>query len=156
MNQIFERKHQHLEPTEAGRPLLLVVNKSFDRIEHLLKDILKDDAESRRVLHIQMPSSFAHNLAVPILHEFRNIFPDVMLYQVIPNKVGMPDINSDIAVVYSKPEVNHRIVDLLWHMRLTALCHPTLLQASNGANLAAQYAMSGTGRGLARSVVVSG
>ena len=134
--KLFDRKHQHLELTEAGRALLPVVNKSFDRIEHVLKDILKDGAESRRVLHIQMPSTFAHNLAVPILREFRNIFPDVMLDLVIPNKVGMPDINSDIAVVYSKPEVNDLIADLLWHVRLTPLCHPCLLQAANAASLA--------------------
>lgn len=134
--KLFERKHQHLELTEAGRALLPVVNKSFDRIEHVLKDILKDGAESQRVLHIQMPSTFAHNLAVPILREFRNNFPDVTLDLVIPNKVGMPDINSDIAVVYSKPEVNDLIADLLWHVRLTPLCHPSLLQAANAASLA--------------------
>jgi DNA-binding transcriptional LysR family regulator len=134
--KLFERKHQHLDLTEAGRALLPVVNKSFDRIEHVLKDILKDGVESHRVLHIQMPSTFAHNLAVPILREFRDIFPEVMLDFAISNKVGMPDINSDIAVVYSKPEVNDLIADLLWHERLTPLCHPSLLQAANAAGLA--------------------
>jgi DNA-binding transcriptional LysR family regulator len=133
--KLFERKHQHLELTEAGRALLPVVNKSFDRIENVLKDILKDGAATRRVLHIQMPSTFAHNLAVPILREFRSVFPDVMLDLIIPNKIGMPDVNSDIAVVYSKPEVNDLIADLLWHVRLTPLCHPSLLEGNKPACL---------------------
>jgi len=126
--KLFERKHQHLELTEAGRALLPVVSKSFDRIEHALKDVLKDGAAARRVLHMQMPSTFAHNLAIPILREFKNAFPDVMLDLMIPNKVGMPDINCDVAVVYSKPEVNDLIADLLWRVRLTPLCHPALLE----------------------------
>lgn len=193
--KLFERKHQHLELTQAGRALLPVVNKSFDRIEQTLKDILKEGAAPRRVLHVQMPSTFAHNLAVPILREFRGAFPDIMLDLMIPNRVGMPEHSSDIAVVYSKPEVNDLIADLLWHVRLTPLCHPSLLERGRGslaeflmaneivhvllegqprhrlwerfvrqaelsdvsvdrglvfetANLAAQYAMSGTGIAL--------
>ncbi|MQR00317.1 LysR substrate-binding domain-containing protein [Glaciimonas soli] len=126
--KLFERKHQHLELTEAGRALLPAVNKSFDRIEHVLQDILKDGAIAHRVLHIQMPATFAHNLAVPILREFRSAFPHVMLDLMIPNSIGMPENNSDIAVVYSKPEVNDLIADLLWRVRLTPLCHPSLLE----------------------------
>lgn len=134
--KLFERKHQHLELTQAGRALLPAVNKSFDRIEQTLKDILKEGAAPRRVLHMQMPSTFAHNLAVPILREFRDAFPDIMLDLMIPNRVGMPENNSDIAVVYSKPEVNDLIADLLWHVRLTPLCHPSLLEKRQSDKLA--------------------
>ncbi|MFC5475310.1 LysR substrate-binding domain-containing protein [Paraherbaspirillum soli] len=135
--KLFERKHQHLMLTAAGRALLPVVNKSFDRIEHVLKDILKDGAAPHRILHIQMPSTFAHNLAVPILREFRNAFPEVMLDLMIPNKVGMPEVNGDVAVVYSKAEANHLIADLLWHVRLTPLCHPSLLKGTQAECLSA-------------------
>ena len=134
--KLFERKHQHLELTEAGRALLPVVSKSFDRIEHALKDILKDGATPRRILHMQIPSTFAHNLAVPILREFKHAYPDVMLDLMIPNKVGMPDSHCDVAVVYSKPEVNDLIADLLWHVRLTPLCHPDLLNDLSPGDLA--------------------
>jgi DNA-binding transcriptional LysR family regulator len=134
--KLFDRKHQHLELTQAGRALLPVVNKSFDRIEQMLKDILKEVSTPRRVLHMQMPSTFAHNLAVPILREFHDTFPSVMLDLMIPSHVGMPQNNCDVSVVYSKPEVNDLIADLLWHVKLTPLCHPSLLEKSKPNDLA--------------------
>ncbi|WP_265652848.1 LysR substrate-binding domain-containing protein [Verminephrobacter aporrectodeae] len=133
--KLFERKHQHLELTQAGRMLLPVVNKSFDRIEQTLKAILDEGAAPRRVLQMQMPPTFAHNLAVPILCEFRDAFPDIMLDLTISNRVGMSENNGDIVVVYSKPEVNDLIADLLWHVRLTPLCHPSLLERRKASDL---------------------
>jgi len=55
---------------------------------------------------------------------------------MIPNKIGMPESHCDIAVVYSKPEVNDLIADLLWHVRLTPLCHPSLLESCAPGDLA--------------------
>lgn len=124
--KLFERKHQHLELTEAGRALLPVVTKSFDRLEHVLKDIIKDGAAPRQVLRLQMPPSFAQNLAVPILRDFHRACPEIMLEVSSPYHVGTSSFNGDVAVVYSKPEVNDLIADLLWNVRLTPLCHPDL------------------------------
>ncbi|MFT5590941.1 MAG: DNA-binding transcriptional LysR family regulator [Bradyrhizobium sp.] len=135
--KLFYRKHQHLELTEAGRAVLPVLTRSFDQIEHVLKDIQKYGASSRRVLRMQMPSTFAHNLAVPILREFRSAFLDVILDIVIHNNVGVPFSSSDVAVVYAKPDVNDLIADLLWHVRLTPLCHPSLVQEQPPCDLAA-------------------
>ena len=133
--KLFDRKHHHLELTEAGRALLPVLSKSFDRIEQVLKDVIKDGAAPRQKLRLQMPPSFSHQLAIPILHDFRNSYPEVMLEVSSPYKVGMPTIDGDVAVVYSKPEVNDMIADLLWNVHLTPLCHPDLLKNSNTGNL---------------------
>jgi DNA-binding transcriptional LysR family regulator len=134
--KLFERKHQHLELTEAGLALLPVITKSFDRMEHVLKDIIKDGAAPRQVLRLQMPPSFAHHLVVPILRDFHSAYPDIMLEISSPYNVGMPSFNGDVAVMYSKPEVNDLIADLLWNVRLTPLCHPTLVQGLVAGDLA--------------------
>lgn len=134
--KLFERKHQHLELTEAGRALLPVVTKSFDRLEHVLKDIIKDGAAPRQVLRLQMPPSFAHHLAVPILRDFHSACPEIMLEVSSPYNVGMPSFDGDVAVVYSKPEVNDLIADLLWNVRLTPLCHPDLVRDLTPGDLA--------------------
>lgn len=134
--KLFERKHQHLELTEAGRALLPVVTKSFDRLEHVLKDIIKDGAAPRQVLRLQIPPSFAHHLAVPILRDFHSACPEIMLEVSSPYHIGMPSFDGDVAVVYSKPEVNDLIADLLWNVRLTPLCHPDLLQGLTPGDMA--------------------
>ena len=125
--KLFERKHHHLELTEAGRALLPVVAKSFDRIEHVLKEVIKDGGTPRQTLRLQMPPSFAHNLAVPILRDFHASCPEVIMEVSSPYNVGMSSFDSDAAVMYSKPEVNEMITDLLWNVRISPICHPSLI-----------------------------
>ncbi|MBI3900036.1 MAG: LysR family transcriptional regulator [Gammaproteobacteria bacterium] len=134
--KLFERKHQRLELTEAGKTLLPNVNKSFDRLEQAFNEIMKDGTAARRALRLQMPPSFAHHLAIPILRDFRNAFPEVLLDVTTVYAVGMPTTDVDVAIVYSKPEANDLIADLLWNVRLTPLCHPNLLQNFTTGDLA--------------------
>jgi len=69
---------------------------------------------------------------------------DVMLDLVIPNKIGMPDVNSDIAVVYSKPEVIDLISDLLWHVRLISLLFWDELRSGGGCSRSTPGSMTAT------------
>lgn len=133
--KLFERKHQRLELTEAGTALLQVVNKSFDRIEQLFTNIIKEGAAPRPAIRLQMPPSFAHHLAIPVLKDFRNAYPEILLDVTTPYGIGMPSSDVDIAIVYSKPEVNDLIADLLWNARLTPLCHPDLIKDTKENNL---------------------
>jgi DNA-binding transcriptional LysR family regulator len=42
----------------------------------------------------------------------------------------------DVAVVYSKPTVTELVTDLLWPVRLSMLCHPSVAERHAGASLA--------------------
>lgn len=134
--KLFERRHQHLELTDAGRILLPVVSRSFDRVEQAFNDILKGSTVPRRTVRLQIPPSFAHRLIVPILHDFRCALPEVLLDVTTVYSVGMPTAEADVAIVYSRPEVNDVIADLLWNARLTPLCHPDLAANVDPANMA--------------------
>ena len=134
--KLFERKHQRLELTEPGIALLQVVTKSFDRIELLFNSIIKEGASPRPTIRLQMPPSFAHHVAIPVLKEFRNQYPEILLDVTTPYAIGMPSADVDIAIVYSKPEVNDLIADLLWNARLTILCHPDLVKDKKPDDLA--------------------
>ena len=74
---LFERRPQQLVLTEAGQHLLPVVTKSFDRIDQALSDIIKEGRSPRRALKVSLPATFAHQLAVPILKDFRAEHPAI-------------------------------------------------------------------------------
>ena len=126
---LFERRPQQLALTEAGKHLLPVVTKSFDRIDKALSDIVKERGTPKRVLKVGLSATFAHQLAVPLLKDFRAVHPDISLEILSKFATGNVDNEADIAVVYSEPKVSDAIFDLLWMVRLTILCSPKLLAA---------------------------
>lgn len=121
---LFERRPHAFGLTEAGAALLPAVRKSFDRIEQTLNDVMHDDGTHSRALRVQLPPTFAHVLAVPILREFRAACPDIILDIDSMNANGQPTRDTDAAVVYAKPHVGEHVASLLWMERLTPLCHP--------------------------------
>jgi len=124
--QLFERRPHSLVLTQAGAHLLPAVIKSFDRLEYALDDIRNEGTPTQRTLRVQMPPSFAVQLAVPILRDFRRASSEVEIDLVSPAGIGPPLSDVDVAVIYSKPTVTHMIADLLWPVRLNVLCHPSL------------------------------
>ncbi len=124
--QLFERRPHSLVLTQAGAHLLPAVIKSFDRLEYALDDIRNEGTPTQRTLRVQMPPSFAVQLAVPLLRDFRRTSAEVEIDLVSPYGVGPPLSDVDVAVIYSKPTVTHMIADLLWPVRLNVLCHPSL------------------------------
>ena len=118
---LFERRPQQLALTAAGQHLLPVVTKSFDRIDQALGEIVKERGARKPTLRVELPPTFAHQLAVPILRDFRAEQPDLTLDI---SSSPLPDGEADIAVVYSLPRVTDAIFDLLWTINSTVLCSP--------------------------------
>jgi DNA-binding transcriptional LysR family regulator len=135
--QLFERRPHALTLTKAGQHLLPAVVKSFDRLEYALDDIRNEGAPSQRTLRVQMPPSFAVQLAVPILRDFRRLSTEVDIDLISPYGVGPPLGDVDVAVVYSRATVTDLVTDLLWPVRLSILCHPSIAAAHRGKDLAA-------------------
>jgi DNA-binding transcriptional LysR family regulator len=135
--QLFERRPHALVLTKAGQYLLPAIMKSFDRLEYALDDVRNEGAPTVRTLRVQMPPSFAVQLAVPILRDFRRASADVDIDLVSPYGVGPPLSDVDVAVVYSKPTVTDLVTDLLWPVRLSVLCHPEIAARHAGKSLGA-------------------
>jgi DNA-binding transcriptional LysR family regulator len=134
---LFERRPHALTLTKAGQHLLPAVVKSFDRLEYALDDIRNEGAPAQRTLRVQMPPSFAVQLAVPILKDFRRASTEVDIDLISPYGVGPPLGDVDVAVVYSKPAITDLVTDLLWSVRLSVLCHPQIAARDRGKDLAA-------------------
>ena len=134
---LFERRPQQLALTEAGRHILPVVSKSFDRIDQALGEVIKEKGRPKRVLKVALPTSFAHRLAIPILRDFRAEHPGISLEIVSKPTTGAEiDGDIDIAIVYTEPRVTDAIHDLLWMVRATILCSPHLARALDPGDIA--------------------
>ena len=134
--KLLERRPQHLVLTEAGAILLPVVRKSFDRLEQVLNAI-KDGERSGRTLRVHMPPSLLNHVALPILQDFRRDFPDILIDVSSAHVTGLPPTDLDVAVVYDRPNVDDKVTDLLWMVRVTPVCSPALAAANAGKSLAA-------------------
>ena len=133
---LFERRPQQLALTEAGRHLLPIVIKAFDRIDQALGDIVKERGSPKRVLRVALPPTFAYQLAVPILKDFRAEHPDVAIDIASKPAPSGGDGEADLAVVYSEPRVTDNVLDLLWMVRLTILCSPALIAKGKPSDIA--------------------
>ena len=100
---LLSRRPHGLALTEAGAALLPAIGKSFDRLEQVLNDIVRRDGRQRR-LRVHMAPSFLHQVALPILAEFRRDFPDVVIDLSSALAAGLPATEVDVAVVYDRPQ----------------------------------------------------
>lgn len=131
--QLFDRRPQHAGLTPAGEKLLPVVTRAFDRIDTALEDIRRDSGAPRPALRVALPPTFAQRLAVPTLRDFRAAHPDITLE--VSSAFGVGERKADVEVIYAQPRPSSKVHDLLWMVRLTVLCHPSVA-ARSGDDLA--------------------
>ena len=132
--KLLERRPQHLVLTKEGAILLPVVRKCLDRLEQVL-NLIKDGERSGRTLRIHMPPSLLNHLVVPMLQDFRREFPDILIDVSSAHVTGLPPTELDVAVVYDRPNVDDRVTDLLWMVRVTPVCSPAMAAANAGKSL---------------------
>ena len=133
--KLLERRPQHLVLTEEGAILLPVVRKCLDRLEQVL-NLIRDGEGSGQTLRVHMPPSLLNHLALPMLRDFRREFPDILIDVSSSHVTGLPAAELDVAVVYDRPNVDDKITDLLWMVRVTPVCAPELAKAAAGLSLA--------------------
>jgi DNA-binding transcriptional LysR family regulator len=134
--QLFDRDAPKLALTPAGAELLPVVSKCFDRLEQTMNSIREDDVASRP-MRIHIPPSLLQQLALPMLRDFRHDHPDVRLDVSSAHVTGLPATNIDMAIVFDRPNVDDKITDLLWNVRVAPLCSPHTAAAAMGKSLEA-------------------
>ncbi|WP_413990149.1 LysR substrate-binding domain-containing protein [Labrys okinawensis] len=133
---LFDRKPPQPALTEAGKRLLPVVEKAFERIDTTLEEIMRERGEPQRSLRVLLPTTFAQRLAVPILRHFRAEFPDLKLDIDSRPVPGNAEREADIAVIYTPPRVAPQVLDLLWMVKLTILCHPEVAAKAGTMDIA--------------------
>jgi DNA-binding transcriptional LysR family regulator len=131
---LFLREASKLTLTPEGEALLPIVSKSFDRIEQTMNAI-RDDSVTRPPLRLQIPPSLLQQLFMPMLRDFRSEHSEVSIDVSSAHVTGLPSTHFDMAIVYDRPNVDDRITDLLWMVRVSPLCSPQTAQAADGKSL---------------------
>ncbi len=132
--QLFERDGGRLSLTSAGEELLAVVAKSLERIEQTMNAI-RDESVPGRAMRLHVPPSLLQQIFMPMLSEFRRDHPEVRIDLSSANVTGLPPTELDMAIVYDRPNVDDRITDLLWMVRVAPLCSPETAAAAAGKPL---------------------
>ncbi len=133
--QLFERDGGRLSLTPAGDELLAVVSKSLERIEQTMNAI-RDESVPGRAMRLHVPPSLLQQMFMPMLSEFHRDHPEVRIDLSSANVTGLPPTELDMAIVYDRPNVDDRITDLLWMVRVAPLGSPETAAAAAGKSLA--------------------
>jgi DNA-binding transcriptional LysR family regulator len=134
--QLFDRDASGLVLTAAGEELLPVISKCLDRIEQTMNAIRDEDVASR-ILRLHVPPSLLQQLFMPMLRDFRVEHPDIRIDLSSAHVTGLPATDFDMAIVYDRPNVDARVTDLLWTVRVAPLCSPGVAAKADGATLEA-------------------
>jgi len=132
--QLFDRDAGGLVLTAAGTELLGVVSKSLDRIE-LTMNTIRDDSVPGRAMRLHVPPTLLHQLFMPILAEFHAQYPDIRIDVSSAHVTGLPSADIDMAIVYDRPNVDDRVTDLLWMVRVAPLCSADTAAEAKGQSL---------------------
>lgn len=132
--QLFVRDASRLTLTAAGEELLPVVSKCLDRLEQTMNSI-RDDEMTGRSLRLHVPPSLLQQLFLPMLRDFRVEHPDIRLDVSSAHVTGLPPTDFDMAIAYDRPNVDDRVTDLLWMVRVAPLCSAETAKASAGKSL---------------------
>ena len=133
--QLFERDTGRLSLTPAGEELLAVVAKSLERIEQTMNAI-RDESVPGRAMRLHVPPSLLQQMFMPMLGEFHRDHPEFRIDVSSANVTGLPPTELDMAIVYDRPNVDDRITDLLWKVRVAPLCSPATAAGAAGKSLA--------------------
>ena len=132
--QLFDRDASRLSLTAAGEELLPVVSKCLDRLEQTMNAI-RDDEVAGRSLRLHVPPSLLQQLFLPMLRDFHEEHPDIRLDVSSAHVTGLPATEFDMAIAYDRPNVDDRITDLLWMVRVAPLCSPETAATGVGKSL---------------------
>lgn len=131
---LFERSAGGLRLTPAGEVLLPVVSKCLDRLEQTINTVRNRESESRP-LRLHIPPSLLYQTALPLLHGFRREHPEIKIDVTTSNVTGTPPGNVDMAIEFDRPNVDDRVTDLLWMVRVAPLCSPATWAEHQGKTL---------------------
>jgi LysR family glycine cleavage system transcriptional activator len=133
--KLFDRSGPRLVLTAAGEALLPEVIKSFDRIEATINAV-SENAPHSRPIRIHIPPSFLHQFALPLIREFHSEHPDIRIDISSSNVTGLPTTEIDMAIVFDLPNIDDRVTDFLWMVRVAPVCAPDTAARHVGKSLA--------------------
>ncbi len=132
--KLFDRAGQRLTLTPAGAALLPEVRRSFDRLEHTINAI-SINPEAGRPIRVHIPPSLLQQVVLPMIRTFHAENPDTRIDISSSPVTGLPSNETDMAIVFDRPNIDDRVTDLLWMVRVAPVCSPEVAQRHAGKSL---------------------
>jgi LysR family glycine cleavage system transcriptional activator len=132
--KLFDRSAQKLALTPAGAALLPEVRRAFDRLEHTMNAIGSNPA-SGRPIRLHIPPSLLQHVVMPMIRGFHAEHRDIRIDISSSPVTGLPAAETDMAIVFDRPNIDDRITDLLWMVRVAPVCAPAIAAQHDGSTL---------------------
>jgi len=127
---LFNRGHQRLSLTSAGKAYLPKLTKSFDLIGIGYKEIITDKSSNR--LNIKAPSSFSVQWLLPRIASYQQQHPDIDVHlSAQDNDIDFFPEAFDIQIQYLLEPCLNNDSTLLFEEEIFPVCSPELLTGSS-------------------------
>ena len=132
--KLFDRSAQKLALTPAGEVLLPEVRRSFDRLEQTM-NLIGSNPAAGRPIRIHIPPSLLQHVVMPMIRGLHEEHPDIRIDISSSPVTGLPSAETDMAIVFDRPNIDDRVTDLLWMVRVAPVCAPPVAARHAGATL---------------------
>ena len=124
------RASRGLHLTEAGHALLPGLTEVFYRLNQVVHDFRRRDAD--RPMTVSVPPSFAGTWLVPRLSDFRRLHPEAEIRIDATNRVvDLHDEDVDVAIRYGSGDYPGLHVERLLDEEAFPVCSPALLEGEH-------------------------
>ena len=130
--KLFERHHQGITLTDAGKKILPAISSSFDIIEESLKDVTNNGNQKKVALNV--PPTFGNRFITPILGHFIQQNPTINVEISADGFYGFGslDSGSDLAIIFSDtPPNTGYCIDKLRDEKVVPMCSPDYMKKEN-------------------------
>ncbi len=136
---LFERSHQRLALTQAGKKLLPYLTQAFDLVADGYQNLESQDQQLK--LNIKAPSSFSVQWLMPKLALYQKIYPDVAIslsaqdndFEFFPQAFDL-----EIRYLFEPQHSSNKI--LLFKEHIFPVCSPSLLAPHETLSSAEDFA----------------
>ena len=133
--ELFDRSHNRLSLTAAGRRLMLVVGEALDRITE--STLYLDPESMAGSLLVAATPSISIGWLLAMIREFSQRYPEIelRLINIEPQQRELPpEVN--VAICFGEPDSSVRVVRELFRERYFPVCSPGLLRDNAPINRA--------------------
>jgi DNA-binding transcriptional LysR family regulator len=156
--RLFVRTTRTLHLTEAGREYFAQCREALSQLVEAERLVTGRQSAPSGLLRISMPTPYAHYRVLPILPEFRRLYPEVKVEFHISNRnIDFGDEGFDLAIRGRAPADSTMIARTLEDAELVVVATPGYLKlhgtpdtpAALAAHNCIQFALPSNGRNIA-------
>ncbi|WP_312739832.1 LysR family transcriptional regulator [Cedecea neteri] len=126
--RLFVRTTRQIRLTESGERYFRQCQQALQQLREAEREVTGAQIEPAGVLRISLPTPYAHHRVLPLLPEFRQLYPRVSVQVHISNRnIDFADESYDIAIRGRSPQDSSLIARKLEDAELITVASPAYL-----------------------------